>query len=182
MKQKSIILMGMKHSGKTTLSVMLAWEMKTRSVDLDEVVEEEYRSDRLLSCREIYKQHGREFFMDLEQAAAEKLATAIQDSTIVVSLGGGTIENKGAVDALDSLGTFVHLIVDLEVLYRRIMKGGLPAFLSREHPFEDFAALYEKRSTLMSTRADITVTLPEDTVESSLDRLITKIKEYGYAW
>ena len=174
--------MGMKHSGKSTLAGMLAWELKTRSVDLDELVEEEYRSDRLLSCREIYKQHGLKFFSELERNAAIKLAGSIKESFIVVSLGGGTIENVGAANALDGLGTFVHLVVDIDMLYRRIMKGGLPAFLSEAHPYEDFSDFYEKRSALMSERADITVPLPEDEIEKSFMRLTAKVKEYGYAW
>ncbi len=174
--------MGMKHSGKTTLAGMLAWEMKIRNIDLDELVEEEYRKDRLLSCREIYKQHGGEFFAELERGAAKKLATTMKESFLVASLGGGTIENDGAVSTLASLGTFVHLVVDLDVLYGRIMKGGLPAFLSAAHPYEDFSELYEKRSALMNKRADIAVQLPEDAIENSFTRLTTKIKEYGYAW
>ncbi len=182
MKDKSIILMGMKHSGKSTLARMLAWEMKTRSVDLDELVTEEYRSDRLLSCREIYKQHGPKFFAELERKAAEKLSGYMQETFFVVSLGGGTIENEGAVNALTGLGTFVYLVVDLDILFRRIMKDGLPAFLSAEHPYDDFSALYTRRSALMSKKADITVHLPEDEIEHSFKQLSTKIKEHGYAW
>ena len=182
MNDKSIILMGMKHSGKSTLAGMLAWEMKVRSVDLDALVEEEYRSDRLLSCRDIYKQHGADFFSELERGAAEKLAQSMREAFLIASLGGGTIENEGALRALEHFGIFVHLVVGLDVLYRRIMKGGLPAFLSPSHPYEDFAGLYEKRSALMNQRADITVRLPEDVIENSFNRLKAKVKEYGYAW
>ena len=66
MKEKSIIFAGLKHSGKSTLAGMLAWKMKTRSLDLDTLIEGEYRSDGLVSCREIYKQHGKAFFQELE--------------------------------------------------------------------------------------------------------------------
>jgi shikimate kinase len=182
MRKKSIILIGMKHSGKSTLARMLAWELKTRCVDLDELVEEEYRSDRLLSCREIYKQHGPEGFAELERLAAIKLAESMKEASLVASLGGGTIENEGAISALTGSGIFVYLVVALDVLFSRIMKGGLPAFLSEQHPYEDFSALYKKRSVFMREKADIIVQLPEDAIENSLKRLVTGIKEYGYAW
>jgi len=182
MNAKSIILTGMKHSGKSTLARMLAWEMKARGVDLDTLVEEEYRSDALVSCREIYKQHGEAFFKDLERKAAEKLAQSIKVEFLVASLGGGTIENESAWNLLAGLGTVVYLVVDQDVLYNRIMKGGLPAFLSAEHPYEDFKALYERRSALMKKNADLTVRLSDEPVEKAFHKLSNKIKEYGYAW
>jgi shikimate kinase len=182
MNRKSIILMGMKHSGKSTLAGMLAWEMKRRNVDLDELIEEEYRSDRLLSCREIYKQHGVKFFKALEISAAKKLAGRMEEAFLIASLGGDTIENDEAIEALEDKGTFIHLVVDLDILYNRIMKGGLPAFLSEDRPYEDFAALFKKRSRLMEERADVSVLLPDDAPENSFERLKAGIKEYGYAW
>jgi len=100
----------------------------------------------------------------------------------VASLGGGTIENRPALDALDSLGVFVYLKVEADVLFRRIAKGGIPPFLSQDHPREDFQALYERRTALLAERADITVDLPDAEIRKSLARLSEKVKEYGYAW
>lgn len=172
----------MKHSGKSTLADMLAWEMRTRNLDLDELIEREYRTDGLVSCREIYRQHGEAFFKDLEQRAAKKLAQEMGRSFLVASLGGGTIENQAAREALAGCGTLVYLMVDIETLFRRIMKGGLPAFLPQEQPFEAFAMLYERRSALMKAHADITVELDDNPVEESFRKLKSELKEYGYAW
>ena len=182
MVEKSIVLTGMKHSGKSTLAGMLAWEMRVRNVDLDELVEKEYRGDGLVSCREIYRQHGEAFFKNLEQRAAKTLAHEMDRSFLIASLGGGTIENEPAWNTLAGLGTLVYLIVDVDVLFKRIMKGGVPAFLSPDHPYEGFAELYEQRSALMRANADITVELKDDSIEESFRKLLTKIKEYGYAW
>jgi shikimate kinase len=179
---KSIILMGMKHSGKSTLGGMLAWEMKVKHVDLDDLVEEAYRSDRMLSCREIFRQHGKEVFMDLERQAAAELSGRMRGNMLIASLGGGTIENPPALVALASRGVFVYLRVDADVLFRRISKSGLPPFLSAEHPQEDFNALYSTRTALLERHADITVVLPDAKIQQSLGRLTDSLKEYGYAW
>lgn len=179
---KSLLVMGMKHSGKSTLARMLAWDMKVTFIDLDELVEKEYRSDRMLSCREIYAQHGKEFFMDLEHSAALRLGEQIQSHFLVAALGGGTIENNSALAAIEADGVFVYLRVEAGVLFRRISKSGIPPFLSKDRPFEDFLELFEKRTSLLEGRADISVDLPEAEIQESFLRLSNKIKEYGYAW
>ncbi len=182
MNEKSIVLLGMKHSGKSTLADMLAWEMKVRNADLDNLIEEEYRSDGLASCREIYSQHGKAFFQELELRAARILAKEMKDNFLVAALGGGTIENELALQELSGKATFVYIVVAVDVLYKRIMKGGLPAFLSPEHPYEDFAALYERRTPLMLKNTDLVVNLDNDPLEASYQKLADKLKEYGYAW
>lgn len=179
---KSIILMGMKHSGKSTLGGLLAWEMRVKHLDLDDLVEETYRSDRMLSCREIYRQHGKQVFMDLERQAAVALAGRMRESLLIASLGGGTIENPPALATLSHRGVFVYLRVDEDVLFRRISKGGLPPFLSAEHPQEDFNALYGTRTALLEQHAQVTVNLPDAKIEQSLARIVDSLKEYGYAW
>ena len=182
MKAKSIAIIGMKHSGKSTLADMLAWEVKTRNLDLDALIEEEYRSDGLVSCREIYSQHGKEYFEKLECRAAKALAKEMQKDFLIASLGGGTIENECAFEALAKIATFVYIVVDIDILYKRIMKGGLPAFLSPDHPYEDFTDLYNRRSPLMSEKADIIVELQNDPIEDSYGKLAETLKEHGYAW
>lgn len=182
MNGKSIVFIGMKHSGKSTLAGMLAWEIKTRNIDLDTLIEQEYRSDGLISCRDIYRQHGRDFFQDLECRAAFKLAQQMRESFLVASLGGGTVENECAWQALSGTATVVYIVVPIDVLYARIMKGGLPAFLSSEHPYEDFAELYSRRSSLMEKRSDISVHLGNTPIEESFKKVAGKLQEYGYAW
>ena len=76
----------------------------------------------------------------------------------------------------------VYIVVPIDALYARIMKGGLPAFLSPEHPYEDFAELYERRSSLMEKRSDISIHLGNIPIEESYKRVVGKLKEYGYAW
>jgi|APSaa5957512622_1039677.scaffolds.fasta_scaffold93381_2 shikimate kinase len=181
-RPKSIFLTGLKHSGKSTLAERLAPVLKVKYMDLDDLVEREYRSDKLLSCREIYRQHGRDFFLELEASAAAVLAKKMKFTFAVASLGGGTIENRPAMERLKTAGLFVYIEHDIEVLFRRIMKHGRPPFFSEEDPHKDFLDIVERRVPLLKERADIIITLKDGTVDESLAAVTARLKEYGYAW
>ncbi|MAG13073.1 MAG: hypothetical protein CMN78_00570 [Spirochaetales bacterium] len=174
--------MGMKHSGKSTLSRMLAWHMKGKYRDLDTLVEAEYRSDRTLTCREIYRQHGREFFQGLEQLAAERLAEDLSRGNVAAALGGGTIDNERALRPLSGLGVFVYLQETADVLYERIAKGGVPAFLDNENPYEDFILLYNRRTPRYEELSEIIVRLDGGGTEASFALLIKTLEENHYVW
>ena len=173
--------MGMKHSGKSTLARMLAWRTKSKFMDLDTLIEVEYRPDRMLSCREIYRQHGKEYFQELELTAAGKLADLLSSEAVSASLGGGTIDNQPAIDVLRGMGVFIYLKEQVDVLYRRIAKSGVPAFLDPEKPYEDFLSVYERRTPLYEEAADIVVPLAAGTTEESFSRLLRALEEKNYA-
>ena len=177
----SVILMGMKHSGKSTLGARLAWTWRKHHADLDDITEKTYRADRSLTCREIYLQHGRSYFCELEAKAAAAVATMLEPEGIIVSLGGGTIENSRAMDHFVSKGLFVYLKEDLETLYKRILRGGVPAFLSNEDPHGDFEKLYLRRTKLYEAAADLSVDLRENGVDESFTLLRSLLGEAGYA-
>ena len=180
--RKSIFFTGVKHSGKTTIAERIAWEMKAKHFDLDDLIEREYRNDRLLSCREIYKQHGKEYFLEIEATAAVRLVEYAKDALVVGSLGGGTIENEHAMRVLDPAGLFVYLEHDPDVLFRRIMKSGIPPFLSEENPYQSFIEIVTRRAPLLKRRADIVVHLVDGPVDKSVAEVGTCLREYGYAW
>ena len=179
--RKSYLIMGMKHCGKSTLGAMLAANLKARHVDLDDRIEMEYRADRLVSCREIYRQHGGDFFKEMETTASRRLAVEIESIFSVVSLSGGIIENSTAVEAMTANGIFVYLVMDAQTLFSRISKGGIPPFLSKSDPYKDFLALFERRSRLMSGLAELTVKLENNPVELSFQSLLSAVVEHKYA-
>lgn len=156
-----IYMMGMKHSGKTTVGRFAAKALSAAFIDLDDVilsiVGREGKPGIFDSCRAVYKTFGGEYFRRTEALAARETAAGSQDGTIVCALGGGTIENTEARKHLEGTGLFVYLEESREVLYRRISAGGIPAFLDREDPYEDFIRLCEKREKHYAEAADITI-------------------------
>lgn len=178
---KSLILVGMKHSGKTTLGRLWAQREKLPFHDLDELLTLEHDPPGSLSPREIFKTLGAAVFQRYETQAAVKIARQFEAQPVVLALGGGTVENESAIKALSPQGLFVYLKEAPEVLFQRIMKGGLPAFLPADKPFEAFLKLYAARTVLMEALCPLHVDLHGLNIPQALDRFIQVLKEFSYA-
>lgn len=152
------ILMGIKHCGKTTIGRLLSGALEMDFIDLDYEVEKQYSPDRKVSFREVYCKVGRMGFAQLETAALKKLYTEVS-KPLILSLGGGTIENKRGVEILKQSGLKIYLKEEESTLYERILSNGLPPFLDSSDPRQQFHALYLKRDSMYTALADLTVKL-----------------------
>ncbi len=152
------ILMGIKHCGKTTIGKLLSTTLEMDFIDLDREVEKQYSPDLRVSFREVYRKVGRAGFAQLETAALKKLYTEVS-KPLILSLGGGTIENTKAVEILKQSGLKVYLKEKETTLYKRILSNGLPPFLDSSDPRQQFHALYLKRDSMYTALADLTVKL-----------------------
>lgn len=170
--QQNILLLGMKHSGKTTLGKRLAHRFHVEFADLDEIIERIFDPNRGSSCREIYRNKGKAYFVELETRAAAQLDETMRSRSTVAALGGGTIENRQAMDVLQDSGIKVYLKDAPSILFDRIIRNGVPAFLSPENPRLAFDALYERRTALFEQEADLVVDIDGQDVEGAFARLL----------
>jgi shikimate kinase len=136
----------MKHSGKSSLGRIWAAKHAWEFLDLDVVLEDQAGGGR--TSRQIYQAEGKEGFQRYEAEAARSVADRLAKGKAVLAWGGGTVSNPAAVEALRGAGVLVVLTERAEVLYERILRGGRPAFLSEQRPWEDFQALYKERTAL----------------------------------
>ena len=60
-----IVLMGIKHSGKTSLGKLLAKTLNLTFMDLDNLLEEQYSKNRILDFRQLYVKFGESGFRDV---------------------------------------------------------------------------------------------------------------------
>lgn len=184
--RKGIVLMGMKHCGKSTLGHALAQTRGIPFIDLDELTEREFDPARSLSCREIAARHGEKLFRTLEERAAVRLADMIAGSRsdgvgLVAALGGGTVESVRAMDALARVAVLVYLEESVELLYTRVMERGLPSYLDPSDPRASFFAIFARRSPLFSERAHLVVHLMGMEIEQAFSELVRVLSEAGYA-
>lgn len=109
---KSIIVIGMRAAGKSTLSKWMANFMGFKLVDLDTVFEEKYGD-----IRPYIKQHGWEKFRENEAALMKEYFTKCSTGC-VISTGGGVVESEESRDILQSYiksgGIVLHLHRDLD--------------------------------------------------------------------
>lgn len=152
----SVILIGFKGCGKTTIGRELAKKLKKEFVDLDEVIEGDYykRQNEKLSVREIYRALGDKNFRKFESKALEK---ALQGDR-VIALGGGTVESEKNRKLLWGK-RIIHIRINKEQLYNQVMKRGMPAIFDKADPRGSFEALLAKREPLYEEIADISADL-----------------------
>lgn len=163
-----IIMIGFKGAGKSLIGRALAKRLGMEYSDTDAIIEGLYEifEERKLTCREIHQQRGAEHFRKLE---AEAIKEALSSKYSVISFGGGAVitMDKAGIGAEGAV--FVHLDVDKEELFRRIMKDGVPAFFDKADPRASFEKLYAERNPVYrryaTITADNTKLAPEDVVD-----------------
>ena len=114
---KSIVLMGLKHCGKSTHGRLLAQKWGFSFFDTDEVMEQLCG----MTVRALYEKNGVVDFMRVEEEACCKIMSENEGKTFVISTGGGICDNAPALNVLRACQRFVFLKVDLKVCIARIM-------------------------------------------------------------
>lgn len=166
-----IVLMGIKHSGKTSLGSLLAKTLNLPFLDLDNLLEEEYSKERKLNFRQLYTRFGESGFRNLETSAIKKIEMGKKG---ILALGGGTIDNIEAMETVKGADTLIFLDTDEQILYKRIKNNGLPSFLGKS-PEKSFHELFTRRRLLYKNIADITLKITDEKPEELLRILIEKI-------
>ena len=180
---KSYVILGIKHSGKTTQSKFLAEHLGCPVIDIDEVMQK----NTGLSPRKIYEDEGPCAFMNVEETVCEKVAKMYKDQLVVVSTGGGICDNAPALHHLRALGTFVFIEVPEEIACERILKKaeqlsdgtwkGLPAYINNLKPKNEnavreiFGQFYKERTEVYKSIADITVAMKDGSKDDNFKLL-----------
>jgi shikimate kinase len=158
-----IILMGMKHTGKSTVGALLAQIMKKRFFDTDTVIAE--LSGK--TPRELFEEGGSDLMKEWETGACRYLtglsgkgADDKDSGGYVIATGGGIADNEDALKMLKKNGLFVYLDTPFDILFERILEsadrdGRLPPFLSGADPKGRFLELFRRRTAIYAIMADM---------------------------
>jgi shikimate kinase len=141
---KFIVLLGPKHSGKTSVGKALAALISCGFADLDDCITQ--RSGK--SPRTLYSE-GPEIFRKAETEALAALFGSGTSSPMVIAGGGGLIDNPAALPLLEKNAEIFSVFLDVSVkaAWTRIKATGeLPPFLRTENPEETHRSLHERRA------------------------------------
>ena len=159
----NIILVGMPSCGKSTLGHLLAEKMGYTFLDTDDVIVEQNGC----SLQDIIDNHGRDVFMEREEAAV----LSVDTQKTVIATGGSVVYRPAAMAHLKKLGRVVYLYISYQMLADRIgdprTRGVVfaPGFTLKD--------MYDERTALYEQYADITlVEHPNDTTEKSVNELL----------
>lgn len=173
-----IFLTGFSGSGKSTIGPLLANSLGYEFVDLDQSIEKNAGK----SITKIFAENGEEYFRALELRSLTEL---VEQKRLVVSLGGGVLENDPSYALIQKSGTMVYLKSPSKTLARRLcnktdrplLKGERGRKLSREEIEEKITIILAKREPRYKS-ADITVETDVKRIGSTVEELTRKIERY----
>jgi len=206
-----LALIGMKHSGKSSVGNCVAGRLGRNLVDHDHLIVEyvrrwEYSASGLRAAggdtpaappeetphaeqeetaatprgleitdvRSIYRVLGEERFRRAELESVREFlhAPGSEPSAWVLACGGGVADNPEALDLLASHTFLVYLSEDEDVLWNRIVAGGIPAFLPRTGARAAFRRLYAARSARYAASAHHTVSVESRAIDEVCEEVV----------
>ena len=161
---RSLYLVGMMGSGKTSTGRPLAERMGYGFVDADAVIEQAAGC----SIPEIFERDGEAGFRSLE---SQVLSAISQRHSLVVATGGGVVtqpENWGLLHS----GIVIWLdVVPDQLLHRLNADSTVRPLLQTADPEADLKALLNKRQPLYA-EADLTVVINDETPDAVADGIL----------
>ena len=161
---RSLYLVGMMGSGKTSTGRPLAERLGYGFVDADAVIEQ------AAGCTipEIFEQNGESGFRALETQVLNAIS---QRHSLVVATGGGVVTQSQNWGLLHS-GIVIWLDVERDQLLKRLRADETPRpLLQRTDPETAMDALLEERRPLYA-EADLTVVIDDESPEVVADGIL----------
>ncbi len=153
-----IVLIGAPGSGKSTVGVALAAHLQWPFVDTDALIE--LKESRKIT--DLFVDHGEEYFRSVE---FETLKEVLQETSAVISLGGGAPISQPAQDAISSSNsTIVFLDVSLATAAPRVgFNRDRPLLLG--NPRAQWQALSDQRRPIYEKLATQSIKVDDMTVD-----------------
>ena len=186
----SIILMGIKHCGKSTQGRIISKKLSVPFFDTDDVIFEMTGK----TPRQIYTELGNEGFQEAEEKACSFLLEKINSSAeknAVIATGGAICGNKKALDVLKKIGTFVFLKTPERIASFRVLREisvaqdgtllNVPAFIAKKNPrsvadakkiFHDF---FIERECIYEQLADVVIDMSSSSKEANAAKIIESV-------
>jgi shikimate kinase len=168
--KKNIYLCGMIGSGKTTLGMRLARELRLSFYDLDQEM------DRRLghSFHKLVQEKGWLAFRELEYSICKRFSGL---ERAAVSLGGGTVRYEWNRDILSGTGLMILLTAPLQELARRVQAADRPRVNPGTSLEEDLQRIWEASGQTYYAAADVVYDTDQKGIEQAVAELKAIIRE-----
>lgn len=165
---RSIVLVGLMGSGKTSTGRRLAHRLGLGFVDADAEIE----AAAGMSIADIFARHGEPYFRDGERRVMARLLDA---GPRVIATGGGAFLNEETRSQIAKQGISIWLKADPDVLWRRVRKRSHRPLLHGPDPEKTLRTLLEQRYPVYA-RANVTVMSREGPHEATVEEMISGIE------
>jgi shikimate kinase / 3-dehydroquinate synthase len=166
--QRSIVLIGLMGSGKTSTGRRLAQELGLEFVDSDAEIE----AAAGVSIGEIFARHGEDFFRDGERRVMARL---LSRGPRVLATGGGAFMSEETRSHIASSGVSIWLKADHDMLWRRVRKRSHRPLLQNDDPEKTLRTLMEQRYPVYAL-ADVTVDSKDGPHDLAIEDIITGLE------
>jgi shikimate kinase len=166
---RSVVLVGMMGSGKSSIGRRLATRLGVPFVDADAEIEARAGG---MTIAEIFERNGEPYFRAGE---ARVVASLLEHGPQVLATGGGAFMNQDTRAAIRLKGVSVWLKAELDVLMKRIKRRGDRPLLKSGDPAATLTALMTERYPVYA-EADLTVLSRDVPHDSIVDEIIAALR------
>ena len=139
---KSLVLVGMMGTGKSTIGKEVAKKLKIEFVDTDKLIEDEAN----LTIAEIFKKNGEKYFRELEEKIFLKIKN---DKEKIISVGGGAFINDAIRKKILKEYLSIWLNMNEDLIINRIKRN------AKKRPMVDQNNIEKSIKNLKKTRDPI---------------------------
>lgn len=135
---KTIVLIGMMGSGKTTIGKLLGEKLTLRSIDIDVIIEQNEKR----TVSEIFQNEGEKYFRNIERETIKKNFT---NKDLIISLGGGAFEDQLTQELLLKNSIVIYLKTSPNVILERIKNNTNRPLLKNQMTVEKIQSIILQR-------------------------------------
>ena len=168
LRGRSIFLIGMMGSGKSSTGPVLAEILKYKYVDLDVLIEKLTKK----TIDKVFSEEGEEYFRDLETQCLQEI---IKLPSAVVSTGGGVVLKKENWGILRQ-GIIVWLDINKEIALNRLnSKDNIRPLLKGNIDIK-YEEIFETRKDIYA-QADLRVEINNEGVKNVAEKILNALKK-----
>lgn len=163
----TIVLIGFRGAGKTTIAARLAERLALRYVSTDQLAEQQCG----MSIQQFVAEHGWQDFRAIEHTVVQQLQ---HTRNAVVDCGGGVVEHRDSMAVLQLLGLVVWVDASASDMAMRVLHDDSRPLLSEQSVQHDVAVNYERRRHLYAHYADAYINTSEFSAEECVAHIETQ--------
>ena len=168
LRGRSIFLIGMMGSGKSSTGPILAEILKYKYVDLDVLIEKLTKK----TIDKVFRDEGEEYFRGLETQCLQEI---IKLPSVVVSTGGGVVLKKENWGILRQ-GIIVWLDINKEIALKRLnSKDNIRPLLKGNIDIK-YEEIFETRKDIYA-QADLRVEINNEGVKNVAEKILNTLKK-----